>query len=200
MGLDNISVFDRSSQLPTGGHIDQSDGTAWMAFYSLGMLKISLELAKENAIYQDLASKFYEHFLGIANAMTNCGGQGHCLWHDEDAFFYDALHLPDDTIQPLKVRSLVGLIPLLAIETLEPEVSETMPDFYRRMQWFTKQRPHLSGNMASIDEEGVGKRHIVSILTRERLEQVLRYLLDPEEFLVEEPGTLTAGIPRPLWR
>jgi hypothetical protein len=185
LGLDNISVFDRSSHLPTGGHIDQSDGTAWMAFYSLVMLKISLELAKENAIYQDLASKFYEHFLGIANAMTNCGGQGHCLWHDEDAFFYDALHLPDDTILPLKVRSLVGLIPLLAIETLEPEVSTTMPDFYRRMQWFTKQRPYLSGNMASIEAEGMGKRHIASILTRERLQQVLHYLLDPEEFLSE---------------
>ena len=185
LGLDNISVFDRSHQLPTGGHIDQSDGTAWMAFYSLVMLKISLELAKENPIYQDLASKFYEHFLGIANAMTNCGGQGHCLWNDIDNFFYDALHLPDGSILPLKVRSLVGLMPLIAIETLEPEVLESMPDFTRRMHWFTKQRPHLSGNMASVEVEGVGKRHIVSILTRERLISELRYLLDPNEFLSE---------------
>ncbi|PKO10438.1 MAG: glucosidase [Chloroflexi bacterium HGW-Chloroflexi-2] len=185
LGLDNISVFDRSHQLPTGGHIDQSDGTAWMAFYSLVMLKISLELAKEKPIYQDLASKFYEHFLGIANAMTNCGGQGHCLWNDIDNFFYDALHLPDGSIMPLKVRSLVGLMPLIAIETLEPEVLETMPDFARRMHWFTEQRPHLSGNMASVEVEGVGKRHIVSILTRERLISELRYLLDPNEFLSE---------------
>jgi len=185
LGLDNISIFDRSHQLPTGGHIDQSDGTAWMAFYSLGMLKISLELAKENPIYQDLASKFYEHFLGIANAMTNCGGQGHCLWNDNDGFFYDALHLPDGNIVPLKVRSLVGLMPLIAIETLEPEVQESMPDFTRRMQWFTEQRPHLSGNMASAELEGVGRRHILSILTRERLISELRYLLDPNEFLSE---------------
>lgn len=183
LGLDNISVFDRSHKLPTGGHIDQSDGTAWMAFYSLVMLKISLELAKENPIYQDLASKFYEHFLGIANAMTNCGNQGHCLWNDDDQFFYDALHLPDGSIMPLKVRSLVGLLPLIAIETLEPEILESMPDFTRRMHWFTEQRPHLSGNMASVEVEGVGRRHIVSILTRERLVSELRYLLDPNEFL-----------------
>jgi hypothetical protein len=185
LGLDNISVFDRSHKLPTGGHIDQSDGTAWMAFYSLVMLKISLELAKENPIYQDLASKFYEHFLGIANAMTNCGNQGHCLWNDDDQFFYDALHLPDGSIMPLKVRSLVGLLPLIAIETLEPEILESMPDFTRRMHWFTEQRPHLSGNMASVEVEGVGRRHIVSILTRDRLISELRYLLDPNEFLSE---------------
>jgi len=183
LGLDNISVFDRSAALPTGGHIDQSDGTAWMAFYSLGMLKIALELARENPIYQDLASKFYEHFLGIAYAMANCGGRGHCLWNGEDGFFYDALHLPDGTILPLKVRSLVGLMPLLAVETLEPDILEKMPVFSRRMHWFTQQRPDLSGNMASVDVEGVGQRHIVSILTRERLVSVLRYLLDPEEFL-----------------
>jgi hypothetical protein len=185
LGLDNISIFDRSAALPTGGHIDQSDGTAWMAFYSLGMLRIALELAKENPVYQDLASKFYEHFLGIANAMTNCGGQGHCLWNEEDQFFYDALHLPDGSVMPLKVRSLVGLMPLLAVETLEPELLEEMPIFTRRMRWFTEQRPHLSGNMASIEVEGVGRRHIASILTRERLVSVLRYMLDPEEFLSE---------------
>lgn len=183
LGLDNISIFDRSAALPTGGHVDQSDGTSWMAFYSLGMLKIALELAKENPIYQDLATKFYEHFLGIANAMTNCGGQGHCLWNGDDGFFYDALHLPDGSILPLKVRSLVGLMPLLAVETLEPDILKEMPDFARRMDWFTEQRPHLSGNMASIKIEGAGQRHIVSILTRDRLVSVLRYMLDTEEFL-----------------
>ncbi|MEL7644862.1 MAG: hypothetical protein AAGU04_01160 [Anaerolineaceae bacterium] len=183
LGLDNISVFDRSSQLPTGGHIDQSDGTTWMAFYSLGMLTIALELAKSNPIYQDLATKFYEHFLGIATAMTNCGDRGHCLWNDEDEFFYDALHLPDDSVVPLRVRSLVGLVPILAVAILEPETLEQMEDFSRRMRWFTKQRPHLSGNMASIEVEGVGQRHLISLLTKERLVSVLRYMLDPNEFL-----------------
>jgi hypothetical protein len=183
LGLDNISVFNRSAVLPTGGHIDQSDGTAWMGFYSLGMLKISLELSKDNPIYQDLATKFYEHFLGIAHAMTNCGDQGICLWNEEDSFFYDALHMGDGNILPLKVRSLVGLIPLLAVEIIEPDILKKLPDFDRRMHWFTQQRPALSGNMASIDVEGVGQRHIVSILTRERLVSVLQRMLDPNEFL-----------------
>jgi hypothetical protein len=146
-------------------------------------MKIALELAKDDPVYQDLATKFYEHFLSIAHAMTNCGGRGHCLWDAEDEFFYDALHLPDDRIIPLKVRSLVGLMPLLAIETLEPDVLEEMSDFNRRMHWFTNNRPHLSGNMASVDLEGVGRRHLVAILTRERLVSVLRYMLDENEFL-----------------
>lgn len=183
LGLDNISLFDRSTVLPTGGHVDQSDGTAWMAFYSLGMMKIALELAKEEPVYQNLATKFYEHFLSIARAMTNCGGRGHCLWDTGDEFFYDALHLPDDRIVPLKVRSLVGLIPLLAVETLEPDVLAKMSDFTRRMHWFTRNRPHLSGNMVSIKVEGAGRRHLVAILTRERLISVLRYMLDENEFL-----------------
>ncbi len=183
LGLDNISLFDRSTVLPTGGHVDQSDGTAWMAFYSLGMMKIALELAKEESVYQNLATKFYEHFLSIARAMTNCGGRGHCLWDTGDEFFYDVLHLPDDRIVPLKVRSLVGLIPLLAVETLEPDVLAEMSDFTRRMHWFTSNRPHLSGNMASIKVEGAGRRHLVAILTRERLISVLRYMLDENEFL-----------------
>ncbi|MEM8533652.1 MAG: glucosidase [Chloroflexota bacterium] len=185
LGLDNISLFDRSSVLPTGGHIDQSDGTSWMAFYSLEMMSIALELAKEEPVYQDTATKFYEHFLGIARAMTDCGGRGHSLWDPEDEFFYDALHLPDDSIRPLKVRSLVGLMPLLAVETIEPEMLEEMSVFARRMHWFTDNRPNLSGNMASIDVPGVGRRHIVSILTRERLISVLRYMLDESEFLSE---------------
>ena len=183
LGLDNISLFDRSAALPTGGHIDQSDGTAWMGFFSLTMLKIALELAKENPVYQDVATKFFEHFLRIAHAMTNCGGRGHALWNREDGFFYDALHLPDDRIVPLKVRSLVGLMPLLAVETIEPELLATMPDFERRTHWFVENRPHLSGNMASIDVPGMGQRHLVAILTRERLVSVLRYMLDEEEFL-----------------
>jgi hypothetical protein len=115
--------------------------------------------------------------------MTDCGGQGHSLWNPEDEFFYDALHLPDDSVMPLKVRSLVGLMPLLAVETLEPDILAEMPDFNRRMRWFIKNRPHLSGNMASIDVPGVGERHLVAILTRERLVSVLGYMLDESEFL-----------------
>lgn len=183
LGLDNISVFDRSAQLPTGGHIDQSDGTAWMGFYSLTMMQIALELAMENSVYQDTATKFFEHFLRIAHAMTNAGGQGHSLWDEQDRFFYDALHLPDDTILPLRVRSLVGLTPLIAVAVLEPDCLTQMPDFTRRMHWFLDNRPHLVGNMASIDTPGYGRRHLAAILTRDRLEAVLGYLLDEHEFL-----------------
>ncbi|MCG3211217.1 MAG: hypothetical protein FOGNACKC_04856 [Anaerolineae bacterium] len=183
LGLDNISVFDRSAMLPTGGHIDQSDGTAWMAAFCLTMLKIALELAREEPIYQDLATKFFEHFLRIARAMANIGGEGHRLWDEEDGFFYDALHLPNDTIIPIKVRSLVGLLPLFAVDTLEPEILESMPDFNRRLHWFINNRPHLSGNMASIDLPGAGQRRLISILTRDRLVRVLQRMLDPNEFL-----------------
>jgi hypothetical protein len=183
LGLDNISVFDRSVALPTGGHIDQSDGTAWMAFYSLTMMKIALELAGEEPIYEDLATKFFEHFLRIASAMT--GRQGPSLWDEEDGFFYDALHLPNGSTIPLKVRSLVGLMTLMAVETLEPEVMEFMPTFARRMHWFVDNRPHLAGNMSNIDVPGVGKRRLMALLTRERLIRILGYLLDESEFLSE---------------
>jgi hypothetical protein len=205
LGLDNISLFDRSAALPSGGHIDQSDGTAWMAFYSLGMMKIALELARTEPVYQDLATKFFEHFLSIARAMTDTGGQGVDLWDPEDGFYYDALHLPDNSVIPLKVRSLVGLMPLLAVETLEPEILEEMPIFARRVEWFVKNRPHLAGNMASVDVPGVGQRTIAAILPPERLARVLRYMLDENEFLseygirslskvhAENPYTLTVG-------
>ncbi len=183
LGLDNISVFDRSAQLPTGGHIDQSDGTAWMGFYSLTMLQIALELALDNPVYQDMATKFFEHFLRIAHAMSDAGGQGHALWDEEDHFFYDALHLPDDRIVPLKVRSLVGLIPMIAVITLEPDCLAQMPDFVRRMNWFVQNRPELVGHMASIETPGKGERILAAILTPERLRAVLGYLLDEAEFL-----------------
>jgi hypothetical protein len=183
LGLDNISVFDRSATLPNGGRIDQSDATAWMGFYSLHMLRIALELAKENPVYQDLGTKFFEHFLSIAYAMTNRGGKGFSLWHEEDGFFYDVLHLPPDRINHLQVRSLVGLIPLLAVETLEPELLDLMPDFHRRLDWFARHRPRLTGNMAGMDVPGEGERLILAIPTRERMLKVLAYLLDEEEFL-----------------
>ena len=183
LGFDNISLLDRGAELPTGGHIHQSDGTAWMGFYSLQMMKVALELAKEDPVYQDMATKFFEHFLAIARAMTNCGGQAHCLWDENDGFFYDALHLPNGSIQQLKIRSLVGLMPLLAVETLEPEVLEEMPDFNRRMHWFLTNRPHLAGNIASVDVPGAQRRHLIAILTRDHLVRVLRYMLDEKEFL-----------------
>jgi hypothetical protein len=154
-----------------------------MGFYSLVMMKIALELARDNPVYQDLGTKFYEHFLRIAHAMSNSGGKGYSLWDEEDGFFYDILHLPDNSIRPLKVRSLVGLMPLLAVEILEPSLLESMPNFARRMHWLTDKKPELTGNMASIDVPGEGNRIITSILTQERLISVLGYMLDEDEFL-----------------
>lgn len=183
LGLDNISLFDRSAMLPADGHIDQSDGTAWMAFYTLGMMRIALELAKENPVYQDLATKFFEHFLSIAAAISGQHREGQGLWDEEDGFFYDVLHFKDGDYLPLKVRSLVGLMPLIAVEILDPDLLEQMDVFTRRVQWFTQNRPHLAGNMASVEEPGVGRRLIFSILTKERLASVCRYMLDEAEFL-----------------
>ncbi|MFQ5399990.1 MAG: glucosidase [Anaerolineae bacterium] len=183
LGLDNIGVFDRSAALPIEGHIDQADGTAWMGFYCLIMLEIALELAKENPVYQDSATKFFEHFLRIAHAMASCGDQEHGLWNEEDGFFYDALHTADGRVIPMKLRSLVGLLPLFAVSILEPDYLEQMPVFRRRMDWFVKNRPELSGNMASVDEPGAGKRRLLAILTQERLVRVLRRMLDETEFL-----------------
>ena len=176
LGLDNISLFDRSAELPTGGHIDQSDGTAWMGGFSLTMMKMALELAKENPIYQDMATKFFEHFLRIANAMTNTGGQGHALWNSEDGFFYDALHLPDDSIMPLKVRSMVGLIPLLVVETIDPELFAAMPDFKRRVDWFLTNHAHIAGDSVTVDVTAADHACLATVLDEERLTQRARLL------------------------
>jgi len=185
LGLDNISVFDRSKPLPTGGHLDQSDGTAWMGFYCLEMLKIALELARENPVYQDTASKFFEHFLRIAGAMTGLHRRGISLWDEEDGFFYDVLHLPDDKVIPLKVRSLVGLMPLLAVETLEPDLLKTLPAFRRRLNWFFKNRAYLrdEGHVACVKAPGDHARRLLSIVNRERLVRVLKPMLNEKEFL-----------------
>ncbi len=185
LGLDNISVFDRSKPLPTGGHLDQSDGTSWMGFYCLVMLKIALELAKENPVYQDSASKFFEHFLRIAQAMTGDYRGGLSLWDEEDGFFYDALHLPDGQSVRLKVRSLVGLMPLLAVETLDPELMAAMPDFTRRLNWFFENRIYLrdQGNVACVRATGENARRLLSIVNRSRLQRILARMLDENEFL-----------------
>ena len=182
LGLDNIGVFDRSAPLPTGGYMEQSDGTSWMAMFCLNMLKISLELAcKVNPSFEDIASKFFEHFLYIASAMNGIGNGG--LWDDTDGFFYDRLRLPDGQSMLLRVRSMVGLIPLFAADTIEPEVIETLPGFERRMEWFLKHRPDLAGNVASLTREGMQSRRLLSVLVRSRLVQVLERLLDETEFL-----------------
>ena len=141
LGLDNIGVFDRNARLPSGGHLEQSDGTAWMGMYCLNMLVIALELARENNAYEDIANKFFQHFLYVASAMNNVGGKGFSLWDEEDEFFYDVLHLPDGDTVSLRVRSLVGLIPLLAVETIEPELLEQVPRFRARLEWFLAHRP-----------------------------------------------------------
>jgi hypothetical protein len=183
LGLDNIGVFDRSAPLPTGGHIDQSDGTSWMGFYCLNMLAMALELADENAAYEDVASKFFEHFVYIAYATHNRGGEEISLWDDEDGFFYDVLHLANGEHHPLKVRSMVGLIPLFAVETLEPEIVDKLPGFKRRMQWFINNRPELREHVEMQENARGGVRRLLSIVCRNQLPSVLRYMLDEAEFL-----------------
>jgi hypothetical protein len=183
LGLDNIGVFDRSSALPTGGHLEQSDGTSWMAMYCLNMLAIAMELARENPAYEDVASKFWEHFLYIANAMSHRGGDGVDLWNEEDGFFYDVLHLPSGDHLPLKVRSMVGLVPLFAVETLEPEVLHRLPGFKRRLEWFIDNRPDLTKHVACMRATGRGERRLLSVVDRDRLTRILQVMLDETEFL-----------------
>jgi hypothetical protein len=183
LGLDNIGVFDRSAPLPEGGHLGQADGTAWMGFYALQMMQIALELARENDVYEDLATKFFEHFLYIAAALDDMGGAGIPLWDDEDGFFYDVLHLPDDRKIKLRVRSLVGLMPLLAVETIEPEVLERNPMFASRLRWFLRNRPELAGLVSRWEEPGTGERRLLALVRGHRMKLLLRRMLDPEEFL-----------------
>jgi len=183
LGLDNIGVFDRSAPLPTGGHIEQSDGTSWMAMYTLNLLAMAMELAREDPTYEDVASKFWEHFMYIAHAMNNRGGEGIELWEEADGFFYDVLHLPDGQHYPLKVRSMVGLIPLFAVETLEPTQVGRLPGFKRRLEWFLENRPDLMVNCASMRAPGQADRRLLSILAPDRLRRVLKFMLDEEEFL-----------------
>jgi len=184
LGLDNIGVFDRSADLPTGGHLEQSDGTSWMAMYCLNMMAIALELATGSPAYEDMASKFWEHFLYIAHAMSHRGGHDHLsLWNDEAGFFYDVIHLPDGSHVPLQVRSMVGLIPLFAVETLEPECLERLPAFRRRLEWFVEHRPDLTNGVACMKTPGRGERRLLSVVDPARLRRVLQVMLDEREFL-----------------
>ncbi|MFV1968732.1 MAG: glucosidase, partial [Pirellulaceae bacterium] len=181
LGLDNIGVFDRSSPPTTGGHLDQADGTAWMGMYCLNMLTIALELAREKPAYEDIATKFFEHFVYIARAINKTCAGG--LWDDEDGFYYDALHKSDGQRIPLKIRSFVGLIPLFAIESIDPDVLERLPHFRRRVEWFIKYRPHLLDHLSLRIGHGSDGRCLLSLVNREQLTRVLESMLDPNKFL-----------------
>jgi Glycosyl hydrolase family 63 C-terminal domain len=183
LGLDNIGVFDRSAPLPTGGHLEQSDGTSWMGMYCLNMLAIALELAKEDVAYEDVASKFFEHFVYIAHAMNDIGSDGMALWDDEDGFYYDVLRLPDGSQHFLKIRSMVGLIPLFAVETLEPEIVDRLPGFKRRMQWFVDNHPDIPEHIEMTQRSARGVRRLLSLVNRKQLKRVLAHMLDEDEFL-----------------
>lgn len=182
LGLDNISIFDRSTPLPGGAHINQSDGTAWMGLYCILMMKIAVELARTEPIYEDSASKFFEHFLRISHAMIHPERKGFSLWDEEDGFFYDALE-SEEKITPLRIRSLVGLLPLLAVETIDHIVLEEEKTFHQRMQWFLSQRPNYAGTMTCTLNTDHQSIWLLSILTRDRLISTLRYMLDENEFL-----------------
>jgi hypothetical protein len=182
LGLDNIGVFDRSAPLPTGGYINQSDGTSWMAMYCLNLMRIALELATHNHVYEEIATKFFEHFLQIAEAMTDIG-DGVELWDEADGFFYDVLNLPSGQAIPLKVRSMVGLIPLFAVETLEPELLDPVPGFRKRLEWYLNHRPELAALVSRWETPGVGERRLLSLLRGHRMKEVLRRMLDESEFL-----------------
>ncbi|WP_333821185.1 MGH1-like glycoside hydrolase domain-containing protein [Ohtaekwangia sp.] len=183
LGMDNIGVFDRSAPLAPGEFIEQSDGTSWMAMFTLNMLRLSLELAKENPTYQSLATKFFEHFLYIAGAMTNIGNEGINLWDDEDEFFYDVLQTSDNRSIRMKVRSMVGLIPLFAVEILDEEVFESNPEFTERLEWFLKYRPDLANLISRWVDKGRKQRHLLSLLRGHRMKRILKRMLDEREFL-----------------
>jgi hypothetical protein len=186
LGLDNIGVFNRSEQLPYGAQVDQSDGTSWMAMFCLNMLAIALELARNDPSYEDVATKFLEHFFYIAHAVntrTATSGDAEDLWDEQDEFYYDLLRLPDGTSAFIRVRSLVGLIPLLAVETMDPETLDRLPDFRARLEWFFKWRSDLVGDAASITRSGTADRRLFAIVSEPRLRAMLRRMLDETEFL-----------------
>jgi hypothetical protein len=202
LGLDNIAFFDRSKPLPGGGRLEQADATAWMAFYCTTMLAIALELAREDEAYADIASMFFEHFVGIAHAMNGLGGAG--LWDEQDGFYYDQARMAGSAI-PLRIRSVVGLIPLFAVESLEAEHLASLPLFRSRLEWFLRNKPELAQSIACMHPDAKDEHRLLAIPTRARLLRVLRYVLDEGEFLspfgirslskvhLERPGVLELG-------
>ena len=185
LGLDNVGVFDRGAPLPAGGHINQSDGTSWMAMYSLNLMRIALELAQHNPVYEDIATKFFEHFLQIAAAMNSMAGDGSGLWDEQDEFFYDVLQRPDGTRIPMRLRSMVGLIPLFAVETLESQLLDRVPEFRQRLEWYLNYRPDLARLVSHWTVPGHGERRLLSLLRGHRMKCLLRRMLDETEFLSE---------------
>jgi Glycosyl hydrolase family 63 C-terminal domain len=183
LGLDNIGVFNRDQTLPDGAYLSQSDGTSWMAMFTLNLMRIALELSQHNPAYDDMATKFFEHFLYIAKAMTDMGGHGVGLWDEEDGFYYDVLNKSNGQTITMRVRSIVGLIPLFAIESLDPEMLQKVPGFTRRMEWFLTHRPDLAMLVSRWTVEGKGKRTLLSLLRGHRMKALLRRMLDPNEFL-----------------
>ena len=183
LGMDNIGLFDRSAFLPSGGRLNQSDGTSWVAMFALNMLRISLELARTNPSYQDMASKFFEHFLHIAGAMTNAARDGIGLWDEDDGFYYDVLETSRTHPLKIKIRSMVGLIPLFAVEVLEPELMAQMPEFEKRMNWFLNNQPELASLVSRWNEPGVGERRLLSLLRGSRMKKLLKRMFDENEFL-----------------
>jgi hypothetical protein len=185
LGLDNIGVFDRSTKLPTGGYLAQADGTAWMAVYSLNMLAIAIELARHDPVYEHLANKFFEHFLYIADAMNSqsADDDGIGLWDPQDEFYYDQLYLPTGERIPLKVRSAVGIIPIFAVETLDPDTLEKLPLLKQRVEWFIANRPELAENVARIEVSGLRQRRLLAIVNPDRLRRILRRVFAEDEFL-----------------
>ncbi len=181
LGLDNIGVFDRSKPLPTGGVLDQADGTAWMAFYCSTMLSMALELSRDDPVYEDIASKFFEHFVAIVDAMNSVGGTG--LWDEQDGFYYDQLYLDGKSI-PLRVRSMVGVIPLFAVEVLEGCVIDKLQGFRKRMDWFLTNRKDLAKYISYMKpSDSEHKHYLLAVPTQQRLERVLKYFLNEAEFL-----------------
>jgi hypothetical protein len=185
LGMDNISLFDRNTKLPGGARLEQSDGTSWMAMYSLNLMRMALELAKANPVYQDMATKFFEHFLYIAAAMANMGENNSGLWDDEDEFFYDVIRLPNDGVIKLKIRSMVSLIPLFAVEVLDDELQNSQPAFIERMRWFLNNRPDLASLVSRWHEKGMNEKHLLSLLRGHRMKRILYRMLDETEFLSE---------------
>jgi hypothetical protein len=183
LGLDNIGVFDRNTPLPDGEHLEQSDGTSWMAMFALNMMRIALELALYNKVYEEMAIKFFEHFLAIANSLANMGDECFSLWDDEDEFFYDALSFGEKNHMYLKLRTIVGLIPMFAVEVIDDEMIENLPDFKKRMQWVLDNKPELAALVSHWEVKGEDSKHLLSLLRGHRLKRLLHRMLNPEEFL-----------------
>lgn len=183
LGLDNIGAFDRNMKLTEGEYLEQADGTSWMAMYALNMMRIAMELATYNPVYEDMAIKFFEHYLYIAEAMENIGNETNGLWNKDDGFFYDLLQLPDGSSVNLKLRSIVGLIPMFAVEVIEHSLLEKLPNFRKRMDWVLHNKKDLTQLVSKWYVEGEGNKHLMSIMRKTRLTKVLDRMLDEKEFL-----------------